>query len=61
MNDLFTRLADIYEGRATRRYGLADVHQLAHALQSADLAAEAGEAPALILAARISEQRSPEG
>lgn len=53
MNDLFTRLADIYEGRATRRYGLADVHQLAHALQSADLAAEAGEAPALILAALL--------
>lgn len=53
MNDLFTRLADIYEGRATRRYGLTDVHQLAHALQSADLAAEAGESPAMIIAALL--------
>ncbi|KJV10244.1 hypothetical protein VZ95_06285 [Elstera litoralis] len=50
---LLAKLTDIYEGRATRAYGLTDVHQLAHALQSAELAAEAGESPALILAALL--------
>ena len=50
---VIAQLAEIYEGRAKRPYGLTDVHQLAHALQSAELAAEAGESPALILAALL--------
>lgn len=50
---LLTQLTEIYTGRATRAYGLTDVHQLAHALQSAELAASAGENPAQIMAALL--------
>ncbi len=37
-------LLDIFVGRATRRYGLSEINQLQHALQSAALA-EADQAP----------------
>lgn len=46
-------IAAIYEGRATRGYGLTLVHQLGHALQSAHAAERAGEGPAMILAALL--------
>lgn len=35
---VFDRLADLYEGRARRPYGLAGINQRAHALQSGALA-----------------------
>jgi phosphonate degradation associated HDIG domain protein len=46
-------LLAIYGGRATRRYGLAEINQLQHALQAAALAEQAGETPSLIAAALL--------
>jgi phosphonate degradation associated HDIG domain protein len=46
-------LLEIYARRATKRYGLADVTQLQHALQAAANAEAAGENPALIVASLL--------
>lgn len=46
-------LLKIFVGRATRRYGLSDINQLQHALQSAALAEADGVAPATVLAALL--------
>ena len=46
-------LLDIFGGRATKRYGLAAINQLQHALQSATLAERQGDTPALIVAALL--------
>jgi predicted HD phosphohydrolase len=46
-------IADIYAGRAHRKYGLEDISQLEHALQTAHLAERQGERPATILAALL--------
>ena len=43
-------LLDIFVGRATRRYGLSEINQLQHALQSADRAEREGCSPATVLA-----------
>ena len=43
-------LVDIFVGRATRRYGLSEVNQLQHALQSAALAEADKAPPATVLA-----------
>lgn len=50
MSDIQDDLLSIYGGRATRRYGLAEINQLQHALQAAALAEQAGETPELIAA-----------
>jgi phosphonate degradation associated HDIG domain protein len=50
---LARELLEIFAGRATRRYGLADINQLQHALQSAALAERQGEDAALIAAALL--------
>ena len=50
---VYEEIAHIYSERATLRYGLEDISQLQHALQSAALAEATGEAPALILAALL--------
>lgn len=47
------QIRDIYANRATKRYGLSDVSQLQHALQSATLAEQQGEPAALIVAALV--------
>ena len=46
-------LEQIYNTRGTRQYGLEDISQLSHALQSAHLAEQDGAAPALILASLL--------
>lgn len=46
-------LLEIFAGRATRRYGLSNINQLQHALQSAQLAEQAGGSAALITAALL--------
>jgi phosphonate degradation associated HDIG domain protein len=46
-------LADLLEGKGGRRYGLHDVNQLQHALQSALLAEQAGCDAALVTAALL--------
>lgn len=46
-------ISDIYERRATARYGLSDVNQQQHALQAAAMAEANGEPPALIVAALV--------
>jgi phosphonate degradation associated HDIG domain protein len=46
-------IRDIYANRATKKYGLSDVNQLQHALQSATLAEQQGETPSLIVAALV--------
>jgi phosphonate degradation associated HDIG domain protein len=51
--ELAQELEQIYEVRGTRRYGLETISQLQHALQSAAGAEEAGEPPAMILAALL--------
>lgn len=43
-------LLDIFVGRATRRYGLSEINQLQHALQSAALAEADKAPPATVLA-----------
>ena len=47
------QLLAIYGVRATRRYGLASVNQLQHALQSAAAAEAQGHPPSLIVAALL--------
>jgi [1-hydroxy-2-(trimethylamino)ethyl]phosphonate dioxygenase len=46
-------LLDIFGNRATKRYGLAAINQLQHALQSATLAERQGETPSMIVAALL--------
>jgi phosphonate degradation associated HDIG domain protein len=46
-------LIDIYEHKATGRYGLSDVNQLQHALQSATLAEMDGKPAAFVVAALL--------
>lgn len=46
-------LLDIFVGRATKRYGLSEINQLQHALQSADQAERDGCAPATVLASLL--------
>jgi phosphonate degradation associated HDIG domain protein len=46
-------LKDIYGGRANRRYGLSDVSQLQHGLQSAAIAEAQGAGAAFIAAALL--------
>ena len=41
---------EVFRVRAVKRYGLSDVNQLQHALQSAAIAERSKEAPAMILA-----------
>lgn len=53
MSDLRRELLAIYAGRATRRYGLSDINQLQHALQSAAHAESDGCTPATVLAALL--------
>ena len=50
---LRAEIEEIYTLRAQARYGLEDISQLQHALQSAMLAEMRGEAPALVLAALL--------
>ncbi len=50
---LRAELLEIFAGRATKRYGLSDINQLQHALQSGQLAERAGASPALIVAALL--------
>ena len=51
--DATTELADLLEGKGSRRYGLSDVNQLQHALQAALLAEQAGCNAALITASLL--------
>lgn len=53
MPDIREEIRAIYELRATRAYGLSAVNQQQHALQSAALAEQQGEPPALIVAALV--------
>lgn len=46
-------LREIYETRATKRYGLSDVSQLQHALQSAAMAEEEGGSSEFVVAALL--------
>ena len=46
-------LLDIFAGRATRRYGLSEINQLQHALQSAACAEADGAPPATVLASLL--------
>lgn len=50
IDSILDELESIYSERATRRYGLASVSQLDHALQGADLAVADGEPDALVIA-----------
>ena len=53
MTNVRDELLDIYNRRATGRYGLSAVNQQQHALQSAALAETQGEPAALIVAALV--------
>lgn len=54
MTDRLRRqLLEIFQGRATRRYGLSAVNQLQHALQAAALAEAEAAPPATVLAALL--------
>ncbi len=53
MMDPTTELAELLEGKGSKRYGLGDVNQLQHALQAALLAEQAGCDAALITAALL--------
>ena len=53
MSAIADDIRDIYERRATARYGLSDVNQQQHALQAAAMAEANGEPPALIVAALV--------
>lgn len=53
MSAIAAEIRDIYERRATRRYGLSDINQQRHALQAAAMAEANGEPPALIVAALV--------
>ncbi len=52
-DSLRQELLEIYAGRATRRYGLSDINQLQHALQSAALAEADAAQPATVLASLL--------
>jgi phosphonate degradation associated HDIG domain protein len=47
------QLLEVYAGRATKRYGLSDINQLQHALQSAHHAEAQGCSPATVLASLL--------
>jgi [1-hydroxy-2-(trimethylamino)ethyl]phosphonate dioxygenase len=53
MSNIRATLIDIYEHKAIGRYGLSDVNQLQHALQSAALAEKAGKPAAFVVAALL--------
>ena len=53
MTDICREVVEIYTLRATKQYGLSDVNQQQHALQSAALAEQQGEPAALIVAALV--------
>lgn len=53
MTEIRDTLVDIFTNKATGRYGLSDVNQLEHALQSATLAQAAGEPASLVVAALL--------
>jgi phosphonate degradation associated HDIG domain protein len=53
MTDFRALLIDIYSRRASGRYGLSDVNQLEHALQSAMLAIKAKEPSSFVVAALL--------
>lgn len=50
---VIAKLAQIYAEQATKRYGLSDVSQLQHALQSATMAEAEGASETLIVAALL--------
>jgi phosphonate degradation associated HDIG domain protein len=52
-NPLRQELLEIFQGRATRRYGLSEVSQLQHALQAAALAEADDAPPATVLASLL--------
>ncbi len=52
-DNLRQELLDIFVGRATRRYGLSEINQLQHALQSAALAEADGATAATVLASLL--------
>jgi [1-hydroxy-2-(trimethylamino)ethyl]phosphonate dioxygenase len=52
-DDPVTLIADLIDGKGSKRYGLAHVTQRAHALQAALLAEQAGCSAALITAALV--------
>jgi phosphonate degradation associated HDIG domain protein len=51
--DAVAELADLLEGKGSRRYGLSDVNQLQHALQAALQAEQSGCNAALVTAALL--------
>jgi phosphonate degradation associated HDIG domain protein len=51
--DAVAELAELLEGKGSRRYGLSDVNQLQHALQAALLAEQSGCEAALVTAALL--------
>lgn len=53
MTDIRAALIDIYHNKAAGRYGLSDVNQLQHALQSGMRAEADGEAPDFVVAALL--------
>jgi len=53
MSDLRQELLQIFTGRATRRYGLSEINQLQHALQTASQAEAEGCTPATVLASLL--------
>jgi phosphonate degradation associated HDIG domain protein len=50
---VLAELADLYEGRAGRPYGLSEVNQRLHAVQAAWHARQLGAAPSLVAAALL--------
>ena len=56
IGSLRQELLQIFQARATRRYGLNDVNQLQHALQAAELAVRAGEPASLVTAALLHDR-----
>jgi phosphonate degradation associated HDIG domain protein len=53
MSELRQELLQIFTGRATRRYGLSEINQLQHALQTAFHAEAEGCTPATVLASLL--------
>ena len=52
-DDLIAHLRDLLENRGNGQYGLHDITQREHALQAALLASNAGDPPALVIAALL--------
>ena len=52
-SEIVSELTALYQGRATRRYGLSQVNQLGHAVQAAYLARAQGLSDALVVAALL--------